>query len=65
MIGHTQLNAKSQFRPGESFKSLRCLPIRAAPQGKTVDRGFGILEWTGKVVPQGLFVSGQVLVLFH
>lgn len=26
--------------------------------GPKVDKGFGVLEWTGKLVPQGLLVKG-------
>ncbi|KAL3140007.1 hypothetical protein ABBQ38_004290 [Trebouxia sp. C0009 RCD-2024] len=33
-------------------------PISMSASGPKVDKGFGVLEWTGKLVPQGLLVKG-------
>eukprot|EP00798_Chlamydomonas_sp_ICE-L_P000006 gene6-12814_t len=42
---------------GQSSFRLPLPPLRANPEGK-VDRGFSILELTGKLAPQGLLVTG-------
>lgn len=37
--------------------------VRAQRSG--VNKGLGLLEWTGKVVPQGLLVSGVQGACMH
>lgn len=46
----------AQIPARPSRKSIT--PVCAAREGPKVDKGFGILEWTGKLVPQGLLVKG-------
>ena len=39
--------------------TLCILPNNAESAGPKVDKGLGILEWTGSLVPQGLLVKGR------
>lgn len=46
--------SQARWRP----KASRSTVVFAARDGPKVDKGLGILEWTGSLVPQGLLVKG-------
>lgn len=54
---HCGFHANVAQVPRKSSRRSILRPV-AAEQGQKVDKGLGVLEWTGSLVPQGLLVKG-------